>query len=154
MRASTLANRIATLALTKKASDVLTMDLRGISSVADFFVVCSGDSEIQVKAIADAVEEGVEKDGALLWHRESGSATWVVLDYVDVVAHIFHKTTRSFYNLEKLWGDAKITSVVETPKARHSGERTAAKRTAPAGRRSGVKAAPVRSEKVRTRTGR
>ncbi len=111
MRSSTLAKRIAGLALTKKANDVVTMDLRGLTSMADFFVVCSADSEIQVKAIADAVEEGLEREGTAPWHRESASSNWFLLDYVDVVLHIFHKNTRPFYNLEKLWGDAKIETV-------------------------------------------
>jgi ribosome-associated protein len=108
VRPSTLAKRIADLTLTKKASDVVTMDLRGLTTMADFFVICSADSDVQVKAIADAVEEGLEKQGVSPWHAESGSPNWVLLDYVDVVLHVFHKNTRSFYSLEKLWGDAKI----------------------------------------------
>ena len=96
------------MTLTKKADDVVIMDLRKISPVADFFVICSADSDIQVKAIADAVEEGMERKGVALWHRETGSLKWFVLDYVDVVLHVFHKSTRSYYNLEKLWGDARI----------------------------------------------
>jgi ribosome-associated protein len=103
-----LATAIAKLTLTKKAHDVVVMDLRKLSSVTDFFVICSADSDIQVKAIAGAVEEELGKRGVSLWHREAGSLNWFVLDYVDVVLHIFHKTTRSFYNLEKLWGDARI----------------------------------------------
>ncbi len=106
-----LAKKIASLALTKKASDVIVMDLRKLTSMADFFVVCSADSDIQVKAIADAVEDGLQEDAP--WHREASSPNWVLLDYVDVVLHVFHKNTRSFYNLEKLWGDAKFTRVHE-----------------------------------------
>ncbi len=108
MRARLLARKIAELALTKKAQDVVIMDLRGLTSMADFFVVCSADSEVQMRAIADAVEDGIEKKGSAPWHRESGSANWVLLDFVDVVVHVFHKGTRAFYNLEKLWGDARI----------------------------------------------
>ena len=111
MRSSTLAKKVADLTLTKKAHDVVTMDLRTLTSVADFFVVCSADSEIQMRAIAEAVEEGMEREGVRAWHREMGSAHWVLLDYVDVVLHVFHKHTRQFYNLEKLWGDAKIQRV-------------------------------------------
>ncbi len=106
MRAPLLAKRIAELTLSKKAHDVVIMDLRGLTSIADFFVVCSADSDLQVRAIADAVEVGMDKKGSVPWHRESGSANWVLLDYVDVVLHVFHKNTRPFYNLEKLWGDA------------------------------------------------
>ncbi len=94
--------------MTKKAHDVVVMDLRKLSSVADFFVICSGDSDVQVRAIADAVEEGLELRGVSPWHREAGSMNWFVLDYVDVVLHVFHKNTRSYYSLEKLWGDAAI----------------------------------------------
>jgi ribosome-associated protein len=111
LRSSTLAKKIADLTLTKKAQDVVLMDLRGLTSIADFFVVCSADSEPQVRAIADAVEAGMEKKGSVPWHRESGSANWILLDYVDVVLHVFHKNTRPFYNLEKLWGDAVFAHV-------------------------------------------
>ncbi len=114
MRSSTVARNIARLALSKKAENVILMDLRGLTSMADFFVVCSADSDVQMKAIADAVEEGMEAKGSGVWHRESGSAHWILLDYVDIVLHIFHKNTRGFYNLEKLWGDAKITPVADS----------------------------------------
>ena len=116
MRSPLLANKIAELTLTKKASEVAIMDLRKVTSMTDFFVVCSADSDTQVKAIADAVEEGLEKKGSVAWHKEYGSANWVLLDYVDVVLHVFHKNTRPFYNLEKLWGDAAIKHVKEHEK--------------------------------------
>jgi ribosome-associated protein len=109
-----LANVIAKLALTKKAHDVVIMDLRPLTSMTDFFVVCSADSDTQIKAIADAVVEGTEKKGTPPWHKETGSLNWVLLDYSDVVLHIFHKTARAFYNLEKLWGDAKIKRVSDS----------------------------------------
>jgi ribosome-associated protein len=108
VNAQAVARGIAKLTLTKKASDVLMMDLRGLTSMADYFVVCSGDSDIQVKAIADGVEEGMDAVGVSPWHIESGSTNWILLDFVDVVLHVFHKSTRQFYSLEKLWGDAKI----------------------------------------------
>ena len=111
MRAPILAKKIAELTLSKKAQDVVIMDLRGLTSIADFFVVCSADSDLQVRAIADAVEEGMDKKGSAPWHRESGSTNWILLDYVDVVLHVFHKNTRPFYNLEKLWGDAVFAHV-------------------------------------------
>jgi len=111
VRSSTLASRIARLALTKKAYDIVTMDLRGLTTMTDFFVVCSADSDIQARAIADAVDDGMRGAGHAPWHRETGSAQWILLDFVDVVLHIFHKHTRSFYSLEKLWGDAEITAV-------------------------------------------
>ena len=113
MRALTLARRVARLTQTKKASDIVIMNLKKLTAVTDYFVICSADSDVQVKAIADAVEEGMEKEGVGAWHREAGSANWILLDYVDVVLHVFHKTTRSFYSLERLWGDAEIARVEE-----------------------------------------
>ncbi|HTO92897.1 MAG TPA: ribosome silencing factor [Bacteroidota bacterium] len=129
MKAQALAQATGRLALSRKAADVVTMDLRGLTTMADFFVVCSADSDVQIRAIADAIEEGMRKKGVDAWHRESGSTTWVLLDFVDVVVHIFHRNTRSFYNLEKLWGDAKIAPVADEPGA---GART--RRAAPAAR--------------------
>lgn len=111
MKSPMLAHAIAKLALTKKAYDVVIIDLRPLTSMTDFFVVCSADSDIQVKAIADAVLEGTEKKGNAPWHKETKSPNWVLLDYSDVVLHIFHKHARTFYKLEKLWGDANIQQV-------------------------------------------
>lgn len=144
MKPQAVARGIANLTLTKKAKDVLLMDLRGLTSMADYFVVCSADSDIQVKAIADAVVEGMEKKGTRPWHIESGSANWILLDYVDVVLHVFHKNTRPFYNLERLWGDAAIERVTD-----ESG-------TAPAASRSAKKPAPraVRPAPLSRRAGR
>ena len=113
MRSSFLAKEIADLTLTKKANDVVIMDLRKVSPVADFFVLCSSDSDIQTRAIAGAVEAGMEQRGQPPWHKETDSPNWIVLDFVDVVLHIFHKNTRSYYNLEKLWGDAKISRLAD-----------------------------------------
>lgn len=95
----------------KKAHDIVVMDLRSLkSSVTDFFVVCHGDSDTQVEAIAKSVEEEVEKAiNETPWHREGfENAEWILLDYINVVAHIFQKNTRDFYGIEELWGDAKI----------------------------------------------
>lgn len=116
MTAKTLAKKIANLTLSKKASDVLIMDLRKITDITDFFVLCSADSDVQVKAIADAVIDGIEKFGIRAWRTEGlVQKQWVILDYIDVVVHIFQKETRKYYNLEKLWGDAKI-EIVEDKK--------------------------------------
>jgi ribosome-associated protein len=111
LKAPALATAIAKLSLTKKAANVVIMDLRKLTTMTDFFVICSADSETQIKAIADAVIEGTEEKGVLPWHKESGSPNWVLLDYSDVVLHIFHRHARSYYNLEKLWGDAKMKYV-------------------------------------------
>jgi ribosome-associated protein len=111
-----LAFKLADLALTKKAEDILVMDLRKLTTVADFFVICSAGSEPQVKAIADAVLEGAKKMEERVWHKEgTNMKQWVLLDFVDVVVHIFMRDTRKFYSLEKLWGDADISSVSDEP---------------------------------------
>ncbi|MEK6756770.1 MAG: ribosome silencing factor [Bacteroidota bacterium] len=114
MTSRMLAKKITDFALSKKASDVVMMDLRKLSAPSDFFVICSADSDTQVKAIADAVRDGSERIGVRPWHSEGFRAlTWVLLDYVDVVVHVFKKEARSFYNLERLWGDAKFIPVYD-----------------------------------------
>ena len=105
--------------LEKKGRDVVVMDLRGISGVADYFVLCTGDSDVQIKALADAVQELIRKDlNERPWHSEGyDHLQWVLLDYVDVVAHVFNGERRSFYDLERLWGDAPIETVAEDSEA-------------------------------------
>ena len=98
----------------KKATDIVVMDLRKVkNAVADFFVICSGNSDKQLDAIADSVDEEVYK--ALKenpWHTEGkNNKEWMLLDYIDVVAHVFRKDRRQFYALERLWGDADITEI-------------------------------------------
>jgi ribosome-associated protein len=108
----TLAKRIAQLMYSKKGSDVILLDIQKLVSTTDYFVICSADSDTQVRAIADAVRDGLEKAGIHIYHYEGYQASrWIVLDYVDVVVHVFHTEERSFYNLERLWGDAKRTDV-------------------------------------------
>ena len=130
MRSPTLAKKIAGLALTRKASDVVIMDLRKLTAMTDYFVICSADSDVQVKAVADAVQEGLEEKALAPWHTEGGSANWILLDYVDVVLHVFHKNTRAYYNFEKLWGDAEIDRVSDEPARmrKHSVRSTRTKR--------------------------
>jgi ribosome-associated protein len=123
VRPLTLARRIARLTHTKKAFDVVIMNLKKLTAMTDYFVICSADSDIQVKAISDAVEEGMKQEGVGVWHREAGSANWILLDYVDVVLHVFHKNTRSFYSLERLWGDAEIVRVDERKKSEKKSEK-------------------------------
>jgi ribosome-associated protein len=99
-----------------KAEDIVLMDLRSIkNAVADFFVICSGNSDTHIDAIAESVDHEVNKtDGQNPWHREGeNNKIWVLLDYVDVVVHVFKHEIREFYALESLWGDAKITSYDE-----------------------------------------
>jgi ribosome-associated protein len=94
-------------ALSKKAEGVLLMDLRELTDIADYFVICSGTSEIQVKAIADAVVKGLERYEVSPQHVEGyTSLRWVLLDYVSIVVHVFHAATREYYDLEGFWGDA------------------------------------------------
>jgi ribosome-associated protein len=100
--------------LDKKATEVLVMDLRGINGAfADFFVLCSGNSDTQVDAISESIEEHVEKHATEnVWHKEGHkNKEWILLDFVNVVANVFKKETRAFYNLEQLWGDAKLNYI-------------------------------------------
>jgi ribosome-associated protein len=107
-------NKIANIIFNKKGYNVVILNLIGLASFADYFVICSADSDIQVKAIADDVDKTLHDEGIKCWHREGYQAlNWVLLDYVDVVVHIFRKESREFYNLEKLWGDAEITTVTD-----------------------------------------
>jgi ribosome-associated protein len=102
-----LARTIAEHALGRKAEEILVIDLRGLSPVCDFFVVCHGESDVQVKAIADAIIEGLAETGNRAWHVEGYTGrSWILIDYVDVVVHVFHRETRHYYRLEDLWGDA------------------------------------------------
>lgn len=100
--------RAAELALERKAQDVLVLDLRGLSTATDWFVVASGRSDVQVKAIADHVLETLKKEQDLAPGHVEGQrgGRWVLLDYIDFVMHVFHPHARGFYQLENLWGDA------------------------------------------------
>ena len=105
--AQTLARRIADLALSKKGLDIKIIDLRGISPVTDFFVLVTGEASLHVESIAGAIEDGLKEEGVRPIGREGfKGGRWVLLDYFDVIAHIFHQPVREFYALEKLWGDA------------------------------------------------
>ena len=118
MTSKALAKKIAAFALLKKAQNVVLLDLRKLTTMSDFFVICSADSDTHVRAIADAIRDGAQGAGEKVWHDEGqGESTWVLLDFVDVVVHVFHKETRSFYNLEKLWGDAKFEYIEDKPAA-------------------------------------
>ena len=98
----------ALAAATKKAERIVGLDLAGLEGVADYFLICSGTSEPQVKAIAEAVEEQARALGVKPWHVEGREGRkWVLLDFVDVVVHVFHERTREYYLLERLWGDAR-----------------------------------------------
>jgi ribosome-associated protein len=109
-----LAHRISELIFTKKGFNVVTIDLSKLVSFTDYFVICSADSDTQVKAISDQVDKTLSEEGVKCWHKEGLKAlSWVLMDYVDVVVHIFKKDAREFYNLEKLWGDAPTEKMTD-----------------------------------------
>jgi ribosome-associated protein len=108
-----LARRIADIAADRKAIDVRVLDLREIVSYTDFFVICTGNTERQTKAIHDAIYQDLKDDGRLLPRRSEGEreARWILLDYLDCVVHIFTPEARDYYRLEQLWGEAPARSV-------------------------------------------
>lgn len=117
MTSRTLARRIASFAVGKKASEVVLLDLRKYDAPADFFVLCTAESSPQVKAIADEIEERTERLGVRLWHSEGRRAmSWLLLDFVDVVVHVFLRDVRRFYNLERLWADVPRIEVEDSGK--------------------------------------
>jgi len=90
----------------KKALDILILDLRKLNTIADFFVICSGNNTTQVGAIADGIDRDLAQSGIRYSHLEGTTAAqWVLMDYGDVVVHVFEEQTRAYYSLEKLWGD-------------------------------------------------
>jgi ribosome-associated protein len=105
--AAELAHAIAGFADEKKAADIVELDLRGVLGYTDYFVVCSGNTERQTKAIHDGVHLGMKNEHALLPRRVEGlgESRWILMDYLDVVVHVFTPETRDFYRLEQLWGE-------------------------------------------------
>lgn len=104
-----LARLAGRLALSKKGFDVKILKLKSLSSVCDYFVIASGEADVHVKAIASAVDDGLRQEGFKPVSREGlNDGNWVLLDYLDVVVHIFLEPTRRFYALERLWGDAPV----------------------------------------------
>lgn len=99
---------IVRLAADKKAIDVVELDLRGVLDYTDWFVICSGNTTRQTKAINDGIVEGLKREHGVIPRRVEGAARadWIVLDYLDVVVHIFTPEARDFYRLEELWGEA------------------------------------------------
>ena len=98
----------------KKARDIVLMDMVGLMSTNDYFIICSANTATQVRAIADNIEEKMEEAGGNFLHKEGyREGEWVLLDYGDTVAHIFQQDAREYYALERLWGDAKLTPYEE-----------------------------------------
>lgn len=102
-----LVGRAAELCQERKARDLLIMDLRGLSDATDFFLIASGESEVHVHAIFEHVVQELKEDGVRAAGVEgTRAARWILIDYIDLIVHVFHPVVREFYQLERLWGDA------------------------------------------------
>ena len=109
-----IAQLVANAAEDKKAHNIIVLDIRGLSVIADYFVICHGNSETQVQAVADGVKKAMDEKGVPVLGREGyADARWVLLDLGDVVVHVFHRDERDFYNIERLWKDARVTTFNE-----------------------------------------
>src|ERR1019366_2562778 len=108
-----MAAEIAELASDRKALDIVQLDLRGMIGYTDYFVICTGRTDRQTRAIHDAIHQGLKSEHGLLPRRAEGvtEARWILLDYLDVVVHIFTPETRDYYRLEQLWGEAPSHAV-------------------------------------------
>lgn len=114
METKEIAMKIAAAANDKKATDILLLNMEGLSPVTDYYVICSASNSTLVKTIADNIEDKLGEDGVFPTHKEGyADARWILLDYGDVVAHIFLEEERNFYNLEQLWADAPSEAFVE-----------------------------------------
>ena len=112
MEGRELAFRIAELILEKKGENVVIQDLRKITSMTDFFVMCTAEVDVHAKAIMDHIKDQLIYQSIKPWHTEGNSQNgWILLDFVDVVVHIFKPESRAFYSLERLWGDAEIIEI-------------------------------------------
>jgi ribosome-associated protein len=107
-----LVDKIIDAMQAKKARDITKIDIQNITVIADYFVICSGTSNTHIKAIADEIDFELNKIGIETYHKEGyDTARWILLDYADVVIHVFHEEDRAFYNLERLWSDGKMTNI-------------------------------------------
>lgn len=99
--------------LSRKGKDITLLDVSELTTLTDYFVVCHGTSDVQIKALADAVEEDMlEKIGEKAWKKEGlQGRSWVILDFVNIVVHIMSKEKRDFYGIERMWNDAKVTHI-------------------------------------------
>jgi ribosome-associated protein len=105
-----MANQIAAMAADRKALEIVQLDLREMIGYTDYFVICSGRTDRQCKAIHDAIHAGMKEAHGLLPRRVEGlpEAHWILMDYLDVVVHVFTPDTREYYRLEQLWGEAPV----------------------------------------------
>lgn len=109
-----LAMKIAAAASDKKAKDILLLNMEGLSPITDYYVICSADNTTLVKTIADNIEDKMSEQQVFPNHKEGyADARWILLDYGDVVVHIFLEEERNFYNLEQLWADAPSEAFAE-----------------------------------------
>ena len=116
VRFSVQVQRTITAAQDRKAADVVVLDLRPADAFADFFVICTGQSSPQIKAISDSIQVALAEMGLRPAHVEGYErAGWILLDYFDLIVHIFSPEARAFYSLERLWGNAKRIEVPEPP---------------------------------------
>lgn len=114
METKEIARAIAAAADDKKAQDILLLNMEGLSPVTDYYVICSAGNSNLVKTIADNIEDKLGEQGVFPLHKEGyADGRWVLLDYGDIVAHIFLEEERDFYNLEQLWADAPSEAFVE-----------------------------------------
>ena len=106
-------DRIVDLIMDKKGEDIVVLDLRKVTSVSDFFIIATGTSTVHVRAIADEIQEKlIKEDRVAPWHVEGYEARrWILLDFVDIVVHLFDAETRAYYLLEKLWKDAESRQI-------------------------------------------
>jgi ribosome-associated protein len=112
MDSKLLAKKVVQLAWNKKGKDIILMDLKKVMDVTDYFILITGESDIHVKALANHIEKELKKEQIDVWHKEGfRQLKWVLMDYIDIVIHIFRPDVREYYNLEKLWADAKITKI-------------------------------------------
>jgi ribosome-associated protein len=104
---------VTELAADRKAVDIVQLDLRGMIGYADYFLICTGRTDRQTRAIHDAIHAGMKSAHGLLPRRVEGvtEARWILMDYLDVVVHVFTPDTREFYRLEQLWGEAPAQTV-------------------------------------------
>ncbi|MFA5669748.1 MAG: ribosome silencing factor [Balneolaceae bacterium] len=102
--------------LAKKANDITLLDVSELTTLTEFFVICHGNSDVQIKALADAVEEDVfNKTSEKVWKKEGVNArTWMILDYVNIVVHVMTAEKREYYGIERMWNDAKITRITDS----------------------------------------
>ena len=115
MSSNDLVQRIVELAQEKKGKQIVVMNISKLTNISDYFIIISGDSDIHVKAITDHIEKVLKSEKVYTYYKEGYQyLNWVVLDYVDIVVHIFKRESREYYGIERLWADASIEFVLDT----------------------------------------